>query len=325
MSAAGNHHPEFIVSTGAGRVLVADDDRFYRTMLEEKLQAAGHEVVSTPDGASAWSLVQEEPFDMVIADWMMPVMDGFQLCRRIKEVDRLHHVFCALMTTKDRVRSALTALEEGAADDYVVKPCDDSDLLARVRCGLRVSRLHRRLEEVGRRDALTGLIHPGSFGERMFEEVARANRYGGPLSLVLVELDELAAINNNFGHLVGDEVLAAVGQRLLVRVRSGEVALRIAGDQFAVLMPSTRTEGANVFCRDIEQQLSQVALPRSDVFPYRVTAISACAELAEGASDADLLLAARSALSDRRVERKEQWSDYATGCSLSAEPQAPVE
>ena len=313
MSAAEKLNSDFIVPTGAGRILVADDDRYYRNALEEKLTGAGHDVVTTPDGASAWSLVQDEPFDMVIADWMMPVMDGFQLCRRIKQVGRLHHVFCAVMTTKDRVRGALSAIEAGGADDYVVKPCDDSDLLARVRCGLRVSRLHKRLEEVGRRDALTGLQHPGGFDERLFEEVARANRYGGALSLVLIELDDLAAINNNFGHLVGDEVLAAVGQRLLVRVRSGEVCIRVGGDQFAVLMPSTKTEGAAVFCRDIEHQLGLVALPRADVFPYRVTAGAASAELVADATAADLLLAARTALSERRCERKTEWSDIPTG------------
>ena len=310
------HHPEFIVSTGAGRILVADDDRYYRNALEEKLRGAGHDVVTTPDGASAWRLVQDEYFDLVIADWMMPVMDGFQLCRRIKDVGRLHHVFCAVMTTKDRVRAALAAVEAGGADDYLVKPCDDSDLLARVRCGLRVSRLHRRLEEVGRRDALTGLHHPGSFDERLFEEVARAERYGGPLSLVLVAVDDLAAINDNFGHIVGDEVLAEIGRRLLVRIRSCEVALRIGGDKFAIILPSTEAEGGAVVCRDVEKQIELVALPRADVFPYRVGASAAVVALQSGASAADLLREARSALIVRARERKEEWADCSTNTNV---------
>ena len=100
MSAAEKLNSDFIVATGAGRILVADDDRYYRNALEEKLTGAGHDVVTTPDGASAWSLVQDEPFDMVIADWMMPVMRS--ICSRI-------------IWSRQRSRSLSTALSSASA------------------------------------------------------------------------------------------------------------------------------------------------------------------------------------------------------------------
>jgi diguanylate cyclase (GGDEF)-like protein len=287
---------------------VAEDDRFFRNTLEERLTDAGHEVVVTPDGASAWRLIQEEDFDVLLSDWMMPVMDGFELFRRVKGVSRLHSVYCVLLTTKDRVQDAVAGLDVGV-DDYLVKPCEKHELLTRVRCGVRVSRLHHRLDEVARRDSLTGVYTEGTLEERLFEEVSRAQRYETPLSIVLIDLDEFSAINNNFDHLVGDEILAETGTRILARIRSSEVAVRSGGDEFAIILPSTALDGARIVARDSEAMIGQIALPRSDVFPHRVSASAGAATLEDGFGVSELLHAARGALAERQRERKREWAD----------------
>jgi diguanylate cyclase (GGDEF)-like protein len=300
---AGQGNRGTLVSTSIGRVLVAEDDRFYRRILEKRLEAAGHQVTVTTNGAEAWEILQQDPPEVLLSDWMMPQMDGYELCRNVKDTNSLQAVYCVLLTAKDRVDDKVAALD-GGADDYLIKPCDDKELLARVRTGLRVSRLYARLEEASRRDGLTRLYNRRSFDERLFEEIARSQRYQTPLSLVMIDLDHFKAVNDNFGHVVGDEVLIEVAKRLDVRVRAGEVAVRFGGDEFAIILPNTSVEGAEVLARDVEQCIARIELPRSDVFPYRVAASVGAAELRRGFGPKELIRAADLSLYSRKAERK---------------------
>lgn len=299
---AGRRNRSTTIPTQAGRVLIAEDDSYYRGILEDRLRNAGHDVVCVSDGAEAWSVLENRPFEVLLADWMMPTMDGYELCARVKTSTQMQDLYCVLLTTRDRMDDAADALD-GGADDFLVKPCDDHTLLARVRTGIRVSRLHGRLDEVARRDSLTGTHHAGSLSEKLFDEISRAHRANAPLSLVLVSFDALAHINDNHGHAVGDEILAGAGQRILARVRAGETVVRTGGDEFAVVLPNTGLEGAAVVARDLEELLGQIALPRADVFPYRVSASAGFAPLDGGAGVDEMLQAARDALADRRVQR----------------------
>ncbi|MHC4938360.1 MAG: diguanylate cyclase [Planctomycetota bacterium] len=300
---AGHTNDGTLVSTAGGRVLVAEDDRFYRRILEKRLQTAGHEVIVTADGAEAWQIIAEQPPALLLIDWMMPKMDGYELCRQVKDVTHLQSVYCVLLTAKDRVEDKVTALD-GGADDYLVKPCEEKELLARVRTGLRVSRLYHRLEEASRRDGLTGLYNRRSFDERLFEEIARSQRYNTPLSLIMIDMDHFKAVNDNFGHVVGDEVLVEVAKRIDVRVRAGEVAVRFGGDEFAIILPNTSVEGAEVLARDVEQLIARVDLPRTDVFPHRVSASAGAAEIKRGFGPKELIRAADIELYARKKERK---------------------
>jgi len=300
---AGHRNEGTPVGTSGGRVLVAEDDRFYRRILEKRLEAAGHEVVVTTNGAEAWKIIQEDPPEVLLSDWMMPHMDGYELCRHVKDQEGLQAVYCVLLTAKDRVDDKVTALD-GGADDYLVKPCEDKELLARVRTGLRVNRLHKRLEEASRRDGLTGLYNRRSFDERLWEEIARSRRYDSPLSLVMIDLDHFKAVNDNFGHVVGDEVLIEVAKRLDIRVRAGEVAVRFGGDEFAVILPNTPVDGAQVLARDLEETIGKATLPRDDVFPHRISASAGAAELKRGFGPKELIRAADLALYARKKDRK---------------------
>lgn len=293
------------VSTHGGRVLIAEDDGFYRGILEERLLEAGHEVVCVSNGAEAWKELENRPFEVLLADWMMPTMDGYELCRRVKAAARLQDLYCVLLTTRDRIGDAAAALEDGA-DDFLVKPCTEHSLAARVRTGIRVSRLHGRLDEVARRDSLTGAGNAASLDETLFDEISRAHRYKLPLSVILVQVNDMALINGNHGHTAGDEILAGAGERVLARIRAGETAVRSNGDQFAVILPSTALEGARVVSDDLENILAQLALPRADVSPYSVSATAACAQMNASDGVSELLSRARHELSERRQEQKRE-------------------
>ena len=120
----------------------------------------------------------------------------------------------------------------------------------------------------------------------------------------MVDLDRFKAVNDNFGHVVGDEVLVEVAKRLDMRVRAGEVAVRFGGDEFAIILPNTRLQGAQVLARDLEKLIDGVELPRSDVFPHRVSASAGAAELKRSFGAKELVRAADLRLYERKNERK---------------------
>jgi len=293
------HTPEL----DGGRILVAEDDRFYRQILAKRLRAAGHHVVLTSNGEEAWEQVQLESPEVLLTDWMMPRKDGQELCRLVKAEPSLRSVYCILLTAKDRVEDKVSALD-GGADDYLLKPCDDNELLARVRTGLRVHRMHARLEEVSVTDALTGLRNRRYFDQRLDEEVSRSRRYGTPLSLVMIDLDNFKHVNDRHGHPVGDAVLAAVGRLLTERVRAGEIAARYGGDEFAVLLPNTEREGAESFASSVESELSGLHDRIAHAGLETFGGSAGCATLESGGDARALLEAADKALYERKQARK---------------------
>lgn len=278
---------------------MAEDDAFFRQILAKRLRAAGHDVVLTANGEEAWHLLRSFSPEVVVTDWMMPRIDGFELCRRIKVDPAFETVYCILLTAKDRTEDKVSGLDVGA-DDYLLKPCDDDELLARVRAGLRIHRLYQRLEEVSLTDALTGLGNRRSFDQRLAEEVARCRRNHLPLSLVLLDLDHFKRINDEHGHPAGDAALRAVGHTIQTRMRAGEIAARIGGDEFAVLLPNADLAGACAFAEWIAEALS-----RSDLGDgVTVSGSTGCAALGDGGS-ASLIREADKALYAAKRARAE--------------------
>jgi diguanylate cyclase (GGDEF)-like protein len=211
-----------------GSVLVVDDDPFIARLLEIELKAAGYDVRVANDGAKALELSRERCPDLVLADVMMPSMDGFELTRQLRGDSRTASASVIMLTARGLSADKLEGLTVGA-DDYIVKPFDTPELLA------RVGALMRRAREMRQQSPLTGL--PGNV--RIEEEIAGRVREGARFAILYADLDHFKAYNDHYGFMRGDEVIRSTGSLLQEVARElgspGTFVGHVGGDDFVLV------------------------------------------------------------------------------------------
>ncbi len=207
-------------------------------------------VETADDGAKAVARARDARLDLVLLDIMMPGLDGLECCRLIKSVTQDAFLPVVLLTAKADTDSRVTGLRIGA-DDYVCKPFDERELMARVNNLLRIKRMHdhvnearEKLEQLAVQDGLTGLYNYRYLQTRMNEEFKRAERYREPLACVMVDLDHFKHMNDRHGHDAGDALLRQTAERLRLAVREIDVVTRYGGEEFLLVLPSTNFSGA---------------------------------------------------------------------------------
>lgn len=248
--AGGASKSEAPAAGDAKVVLVVDDDAATRGALEALLSRQGYRVASVPDGNKALERVAAKDIDLVLLDAVLPGLDGFDVCRLIKGTLGDEFLPVILLTARSDAESKVRGLRIGA-DDYVAKPYDERELLARVHAMLRIKGIHdevrrakEKLSSLAVQDELTGLYNFRYLHSRLEEEFKRSERYKEPLACLMIDLDDFKLINDSLGHDVGDLVLAEVGERLRASVREVDVAARYGGDEFLLILPSTNFSGA---------------------------------------------------------------------------------
>jgi len=226
------------------KILIADDDPVSCRLLDGLLSKWGYEVIAARDGTEAWQVLQSDRAPRVaLLDWMMPGMDGLEICRRVRARSSQPYVYLMLLTANDKVGNVVEGLDSGA-DDYLTKPFHPQELRARLRVGLRILELESNLVEArenlrfkASHDALTSMWNRGAVMELLERELSRARRDGSSVGILLADIDHFKRINDTLGHLVGDEVLRAVTGRLKSEVRSYDVVGRYGGEEFLILLP----------------------------------------------------------------------------------------
>jgi two-component system, cell cycle response regulator len=224
-------------------VLVAEDDPIFRRVLDGWLHTWGYEVTSVEDGLKAWNvLLAKDAPKLLILDWMMPGMDGPELCQKIRDRKRVPYSYILLLTSKDEKQDLINGLNAGA-DDYITKPFDLNELKARLRVGARIlflqDELIRAKDDVqfeATHDYLTGLWNRGAILDFLRREMDRSGRTGETVGLLMLDLDHFKKINDSHGHMVGDAVLKEVAQRLACSVRSYDWVGRYGGEEFLVVV-----------------------------------------------------------------------------------------
>lgn len=226
------------------QILIAEDERLSRHLLKSTLEKWNYEVTAVENGAQAWEILrQEQAPDLVVLDWMMPEMDGLEVCRKVREKNSESYTYIILLTAKGHKEDVIHGLESGA-DDYVSKPFDANELKVRLRAGDRIISLQRQLlaakeelREQATHDALTHLWNRGATIEKLTKEVERAEREKTYLGIVMADLDFFKKINDTYGHPVGDAVLMEAARRFAVAARPYDVVGRYGGEEFMVLLP----------------------------------------------------------------------------------------
>jgi two-component system, cell cycle response regulator len=226
------------------KILIADDDPVASRLLDRLLVKWGYEVIAAHDGTEAWEVLQAENAPRVaLLDWIMPGIDGLEICRRVRARSSQPYVYIMLLTANDKVGNLVEGLESGA-DDYLTKPFHPQELRARLRVGLRMLDLESRLVEAreslrfkASHDSLTTIWNRGAIIEMLERELSRARRDGSSVGILLADIDHFKRVNDTRGHLVGDEVLRAVTGRLKGEVRSYDSVGRYGGEEFLILLP----------------------------------------------------------------------------------------
>jgi len=246
------------------RVLVVDDDRAMRLIMEKMLQAEGHIVTSAENGIEALSLLEKERPQLIVTDWVMPQMDGITLCRKLRENPQNRSIYVIVVTAHESPGKLVEAFEAGA-DDYVLKPITPKMFHARLRAAQRVVQLQEELaadrEKLLRfstelsavneqllqhalTDSLTGLPNRRLATERMEQEWALTERGERALSCLMVDIDHFKLINDKYGHQVGDDALKLVANTLRQAARAQDVVCRYGGEEFLVICPDTQMDAA---------------------------------------------------------------------------------
>lgn len=242
------------------RILIVDDD-LANAQLLARLFDEEYEVTCVSDGKQALDLAGRSAPDVILLDVMMPGMDGFEVCSRLKANHDTGEIPVILMTGMDRSDAETRGLALGAVD-YVTKPVDPQVIERRVRNQVELVRARDRLTRLASTDGLTGIHNRRHFDEMLSREYARLARAGGVLSLILLDIDHFKAFNDTYGHVRGDECLRAIAHALVGSMyRAADIAARYGGEEFACILPDTSEDGARATAERIRTAIAVLRIP----------------------------------------------------------------
>jgi len=231
------------------RIFLAEDDRTSRSILTAILKKWGYDPVVAADGSAAWEILQRDDAPrLVLLDWNMPEMDGLEVCRRIRNEESPNPPYVIMLTGKGEKSDIVQGLDAGA-NDYICKPYDNDELLARIRVGRRMVELQTALVEArdtmahqAQHDALTGIFNRRAILESLEREISRARREDGTVSIGMLDIDFFKKINDTYGHQVGDEVLIGFVRTVLGNLREYDFTGRYGGEEFLIIAPGRQDE-----------------------------------------------------------------------------------
>ena len=251
-------------------VLVVDDSAVSRKQVEQVFPTKEFSVLSAKTGLEALNLFALHRPGLVITDWLMPDLSGVQVCQRLRARFTDSFAYIILLTSVSEKRNVVKGFEAGA-DDYLTKPFDPEELLARVRVGRRFVELHhelasrnRFLEQLSLTDELTGLPNRRAIEQWATKQLSGAIRHNFPFWVIMADLDEFKSINDTFGHNAGDAVLKAFAEILRVNTRQCDICARIGGDEFLLIITHAQESGVKLAIQHLREQINAQRLRFAD-------------------------------------------------------------
>jgi two-component system cell cycle response regulator len=312
------------------KVLIADDDMISRRLLEATLTRWGYEAIVTHDGVEAWNVLQRPTTpSLAILDWMMPGMDGVEVCRRVRQREQEPYIYLLLLTTKGRKEHLIEGLDAGA-DDYLTKPFDPHELQVRLRAGKRIVTLQAELIEArenlrvqATHDPLTGVWNRRAILEILGNDLARSRREGPSVAAVIADLDHFKRINDTYGHAAGDMALCEAVSRMRALLRPYDAIGRYGGEEFLIVLPGCTAQDALRLAERLRLGISQetVTIPGGRVVVTSSLGVAASDTVA--APDATSLVRAADAALYRAKACGRNRIELATAADIAAYTSTP--
>ena len=253
------------------RILIIDDSKLIAHLAKNILSKRGHEVLLAGDGETGFDMANDNKPDLILLDLILPGIDGYEVCRRIKNNSPTADIPVIMLTSKTEHADKVRGLEMGALD-YVTKPFDEGELVARVNTHLRIKELHESLQEKNRlllemanRDGLTGLYNHRYFQETISKDFKKALRYKESLSCIMFDIDHFKKFNDTYGHQTGDVVLKTLGGLVKNLMRESDLAARYGGEEFALLLYHTVASDAYQIAERLRKTVEQHKFQADDL------------------------------------------------------------
>lgn len=257
------------------KLLVVDDDDMSRTLVGKALEYEGYQVKLAESGTEGLQVIQDWQPHLVLLDVNMPGLNGLETLAKVRVHDE--YVSVMFVSANSQKEDVIRGLDAGA-DDYVCKPFEVLELLARVRSQLRIKDLNDSLKKANERlkelvdiDDLTGLFNMRSLYKRLDFELDRARRYNRSAAVIMMDLDHFKRVNDQHDHLFGSYVLAQVGKIVRENIRKVDFAARYGGDEFLVVLTEITMEGAVTFANRLRERISQTTF-KNEFFKMDLTA-----------------------------------------------------
>ncbi len=303
-------------------ILLVEDSRTQALKIQLMLEDHGYHVTIAQNGLEAMNILLSNRISIVISDWIMPEMDGYELCRAVRRHDFGSYVYLILLTAKDSKDDIIEGLEAGA-DDYLTKPVDDSELIARLTTAERIIRLESSLKLRNKEiallaitDPLTEIFNRAYMNTNLPKTIKRAVRYKQQLSIIICDIDHFKNINDKYGHHMGDIILRSFAQSLNSSLRKDiDWVARYGGEEFIIVLPETGLNSAKIVAERLRHKVSEETPDEENTI--KITASFGIASLTHGEDKSYLSASEMIKAADKCMyQAKEQGRNRTVGISL---------
>lgn len=268
-------------------ILIVDDEVNNRLLLKTYLSSEGYDIVMASNGVDALQKINQLSPSIIILDVVLPDMDGFQICRKLKSSKTTSFIPVILVTALRGDDERIKGTTAGA-DDFITKPYNRVELITRVKSLIRIKHLHKSLEQkyheleivkeklkkLAVTDGLTGLFNYRAFKNQIHYEIVRSKRFNLPVSLLMIDIDHFKKYNDTFGHPNGDKVLKKFSELLTINLREIDTIARYGGEEFAIILPGTNKKASYIVAEKLRKLIEEYNFPLTEKLPDKKLTIS---------------------------------------------------